>query len=93
MSTIAEGIRVGQAASSQAISQKQIGMILALITTIATAVAGCLMVIYGGLTDDLREDHAAVISRMEEGHSERVNDLKAHTLRMSESLETCLDRE
>jgi len=102
VSTIAEGIRVGQAASSQGISQKQIGMILALVTSIATAVATCLMVIYGGLTGDLRDDHAAVISRMEASHAGslariesmyggRVNDLKATGVQFVEALESCLE--
>jgi hypothetical protein len=77
-------------------------MILALITSIAGAVAGCLMVIYGGQASNLREDHAVVVTRIEESHAGslsrmetmydgRVNDLKTQNLRLTETLETCLE--
>jgi hypothetical protein len=77
VSTIAEGIRVGQAASAQGITQRQIAMIVTLITTIAGAVAGCLIMIYGGQSSALREDHAAIITRTEEVHATATTRMEA----------------
>jgi len=47
------------------ISAKQITMILGLVTTIAGAVAGTLMMLYGAQIDNIREDSAADILRLE----------------------------
>jgi|TARA_Y100000593_G_scaffold93757_1_gene189910 hypothetical protein len=50
---------------SAKISAKQITMILGLVTTIAGAVAGTLMMLYGAQIDNIREDNAADILRLE----------------------------
>ena len=47
------------------ISAKQITMVLGLVTTIAGAVAGCLMMLYGTQIDNIREDSAADLLRLE----------------------------
>ncbi len=47
------------------ISAKQITMVLGLITTVAGAVAGCLMMLYGTQIDNIREDSAADLLRLE----------------------------
>ena len=50
---------------SAKISAKQITMILGLVPTIAGAVAGTLMMLYGAQIDNIREDSAADILRLE----------------------------
>lgn len=47
------------------ISAKQISIVLGLVTTIAGAVAGCLMMLYGTQIDNIREDSAADLLRLE----------------------------
>ena len=55
------------------ISAKQITMVLGLVTTIAGAVAGCLMMLYGTQIDNIREDSAADLLRLE-GQIQRLDD-------------------
>ena len=47
------------------ISAKQITMVLGLVTTIAGAVAGCLIMLYGTQIANIREDSAADLLRLE----------------------------
>mgnify|MGYP003658368386 FL=1 len=54
------------------ISAKQITMVLGLVTTIAGAVAGCLMMLYGTQIDNIREDSAADLLRLE-GQIQRLD--------------------
>ena len=55
------------------ISAKQISIVLGLVTTIAGAVAGCLMMLYGTQIDNIREDSAADLLRLE-GQIQRLDD-------------------
>jgi hypothetical protein len=55
------------------ISAKQISIVLGLVTTIAGAVAGCLMMLYGTQIDNIREDSAADLLRLE-GQIQRIDD-------------------
>ena len=55
------------------ISAKQITMVLGLVTTIAGAVAGCLMMLYGTQIDNISEDSAADLLRLE-GQIQRLDD-------------------
>jgi|TARA_Y100000296_G_scaffold14008_1_gene16396 hypothetical protein len=55
------------------ITTKQITVILGLITTVAGAVAGCLMMLYGNQIRDIRADNAADIARLE-AQLDRVDD-------------------
>ena len=55
------------------ISAKQITMVLGLVTTIAGAVAGCLMMLYGTQIDNIREDSAADLLRLE-SQIQRIDD-------------------
>ena len=55
------------------ISAKQITMVLGLVTTIVGAVAGCLMMLYGTQIDNIREDSAADLLRLE-GQIQRLDD-------------------
>ena len=55
------------------ISAKQITMVLGLVTTIAGAVAGSLMMLYGTQIDNIREDSAADLLRLE-GQIQRLDD-------------------
>ena len=54
------------------ISAKQISIVLGLVTTIAGAVAGCLMMLYGTQIDNIREDSAADLLRLE-GQIQRLD--------------------
>ena len=55
------------------ITTKQITVILGLITTVAGAVAGCLMMLYGNQIRDIRADNAADLARLE-AQLDRVDD-------------------
>ena len=55
------------------ITTKQITVILGLITTVAGAVAGCLMMLYGNQIRDIRADNASDLARLE-SQIDRVDD-------------------
>ena len=55
------------------ITTKQITVILGLITTVAGAVAGGLMMLYGNQIRDIREDNASDLARLE-SQLDRIDD-------------------
>ena len=75
--------------SSGQISAKQITMVLGLVTTIAGAVAGCLMMLYGNQIDAIREDNASDLARLET-QIQRLDDSCEDAARQMQ--QTCEDR-
>ena len=73
------------------ITIKQITVILGLVTTVAGAVAGCLMMLYGNQIRDIRADNASDLARLE-AHIDRVDDdCEDAARRMQEVCEQRLD--
>ena len=75
--------------SSGQISAKQITMVLGLVTTIAGAVAGCLMMLYGSQIDAIRDDNASDLARLE-AQIQRLDDDCEDAARQMQ--QTCEDR-
>ena len=79
------------AEDSGQISAKQITMILGLVTTIAGAVAGCLMMLYGNQIDGLRQDSTSDLLRLETQIQRLDDDCEESTRRMQQTCEDRLD--
>mgnify|MGYP003660660377 FL=1 len=77
------------AEDSGQISAKQITMVLGLVTTIAGAVAGCLMMLYGNQIDAIRQDSSADLLRLET-QIQRLDDACEEASRRMQ--QTCEDR-
>ena len=79
------------AEDSGQISAKQITMVLGLVTTIAGAVAGCLMMLYGNQIDGLRQDSTSDLLRLETQIQRLDDDCEESTRRMQQVCEDRLD--
>ena len=79
------------AEDSGQISAKQITMVLGLVTTIAGAVAGCLMMLYGNQIDAIRQDSSADLLRLETQIQRLDDDCEESTRRMQQTCEDRLD--
>ena len=73
------------------ISAKQITVILGLVTTVAGAVAGCLMMLYGNQIRDIREDNASDLARLESQLDRIDDDCEEASRQMQQVCEQRLD--
>ena len=79
------------AEESSPITTKQITVILGLITTVAGAVAGCLMMLYGNQIRDIRADNASDLARLESQIDRVDDDCEDAARRMQQVCEQRLD--
>ena len=73
------------------ITIKQITVILGLVTTVAGAVAGCLMMLYGNQIRDIRADNASDLARLETQIDRVDDDCEDAARRMQQVCEQRLD--